>query len=149
MWSGLWPGARTGNSWRSVLRYVAKWNKNPSSEDVWLAVEDFWVEREIIRALAHVNKEASKLTAVTPEKDGLRQRTFAGRTWELKLQLVDKPNGSTVQGTIKNLSNRLQPFNVTNELVFNIWLSDSPLSNRPEMPYNRLPSRLPTPVDNV
>src|SRR5205814_4369632 len=61
-----------------------------------------------------------------PEKDGLRQRTFAGRTWELKLQLVDKPNGSTVQGTIKNLTNRLQPFNVTNELVFNIWLSDDP-----------------------
>lgn len=112
------------NGWQTVLRHVPKWTRNPESEDVWLAAEDFWVEREMIRSLAEVNRDAAKLKAKTDEKDGLRKRTFANRTWELALQLVDKPNGMAIEGTIKNLTNRLQPFNVSNEVVFNIWLDD-------------------------
>lgn len=112
------------NGWQGVLRYTPKWTRNPESEDVWLAAEDFWVQKEMIRALSEVNLEAAKLKPKTEEKDGLRKRTFANRTWELALQMVDKPNGIAIEGTIKNLSNRLQPFNVSNELVFNIWLDD-------------------------
>src|SRR5262245_44049301 len=50
--------------WQMVLRYVPKWTRNPESEEVWLAAEDFWVQREIVRALAEVNKEAAKFTQV-------------------------------------------------------------------------------------
>jgi hypothetical protein len=113
------------SSWYAVLAPVLKWTRNPESEDVWLAAEDFWVKREIMRALVNVNKEAALLAPRTAEK-GLRKQTFFGRTWELGLQLVEKPNGLAIEGTIKNLTPRLQPFNVTNELVFNLWLSDSP-----------------------
>ena len=112
--------------WQAVLRHVAKWTKNPESEDVWLAAEDYWVEREMLRSLNEVNKEAAKLKPRTPEKDGLRKRSFAGRTWELNLEMVDKSNGIAIQGTIRNLTPRLQPFNMTNELLFKIWLSDDP-----------------------
>lgn len=112
-----------GGGWQNVLR-SAKWVRTPTSEDVWLAVEDFWVQREIINALASVNRDAARLMPKTPEKDGLRQRTFAGRTWELSLRLVDKPNGVAVEGAVKNLTTRLQPFNVSNELVFDIWLNE-------------------------
>jgi len=110
--------------WQSVLRHIPKWTRNPESEDVWLAAEDFWIEREIVRALAEVNRDNAKLKAKTEEKDGLRKRTFANRTWELTLQLVDKPNGMALEGTVKNLTARLQPFNISNELVFNVWLDD-------------------------
>ena len=43
--------------WQAVLRPVPAWKRNPESEDVWLATEDYWVERELLRALASVNKE--------------------------------------------------------------------------------------------
>jgi hypothetical protein len=112
--------------WYTVLRHIPKWTRTPESEDVWLAAEDFWVEREIVRSLAQVNIDAAKLTARTPPEAGLRKRTFANRTWELTLQLTDKPNGVAIEGTIKNLTPRLQPFNVNNELVFNVWLNDDP-----------------------
>jgi hypothetical protein len=110
--------------WQSVLRHVSRWTRNPESEDVWLAAEDFWVQREMLRAIAQVNKDAGKFHPATEEKDGLRKRTFRSRMWELTLELVDKPSGMTVVGTVRNLTPRLQPFNVSNELVFNLWLTD-------------------------
>jgi hypothetical protein len=112
--------------WYTVLRHVPRWMRNPESEDVWLAAEDFWVEREIVRALAQVNVDAAKLVPRTAPEAGLRKRTFASRTWELALQLTDKSNGVAIEGTIRNLTPRLQPYNVSNELVFNVWLSDDP-----------------------
>jgi hypothetical protein len=112
--------------WYTVLRHVSKWNRNATPEDVWLASEDFWVEREMIRSLARVNVDAAKLVPRTPPEAGLRKRAFASRTWELTLQMTDKSNGVALEGTIRNLTPRLQPYNVNNELVFNVWLSDDP-----------------------
>ncbi len=110
--------------WYSVLRHIGKWPRNPESEDVWLAAEDFWVEREMVRALNSVNKEAAKMTLEAAKKDDLRKRKFRNRTWELELELVDKSNAVAIQGTVRNLTHRLQPFNVNNELVFKVWLSE-------------------------
>jgi hypothetical protein len=112
--------------WQAVLRHVPRWTRNPESEDVWLATEDFWVERELIRTLASVNKEAAKFAEVNTGKNDPRQKTFGNRTWEVALQLVDKPAGATLEGTIRNKTDRLQPFNTTNELVLNVWLSPDP-----------------------
>jgi hypothetical protein len=112
-------------SWSSVLRHVPSWKRNPESEDVWLAVEDYWIEKEVVTALSNVNKEAAKLKHFPQEKDTLRSRTFYNRVWQLELQLVNKPNGVALQGTIKNLTNRLQPFNATNELLFDVTLSET------------------------
>jgi len=113
--------------WQSVLRYVPKWTRNPESEEVWLAAEDFWVQREIVRALAEVNKEAAKFTQVKPpagQPDDPRHRTFENRIWRVELEIVDEKGATVVKGKLKNKTDRLQPFNVTNELVLKIWLSD-------------------------
>lgn len=112
--------------WQAVLRHVPRFIRVPDSEEVWLAIEDFWVEREVIRALASVNTEAAKFTEVNNGKNDPRQKTFANRTWEVALQLVEKPEGPTLEGTIRNKTDRLQPYNTTNELVLNVWLSDNP-----------------------
>jgi hypothetical protein len=126
--------------WRSVLRNVPTWRKNPESEDVWLAMEDYWVQRELMLALAGVNKAAARFqrpSEIGPNdarfpandqrranwKDEPRERTFIGRTWQLELTLNEKPGGPTIEGFVTNLTPRLQPFNATNELVFNVWLS--------------------------
>src|SRR5262245_30051882 len=113
--------------WQSVLRYVPKWTRNPESEDVWLAAEDFWVQREIVRALAEVNKEAAKFTRVAPAPgatDDPRHRTFENRIWRVELEIVDEKGATAIKGKLKNKTDRLQPFNVTNELVLKLWLSE-------------------------
>ncbi|MSR53310.1 MAG: hypothetical protein EXS09_08465 [Gemmataceae bacterium] len=111
-------------SWNTVLRHVPVWKRTPQSEDVWLAMEDFWVEKEFIRALAEINNDAGRFEPKADEKTGIRERTFSNRIWEVQLKLVDKPGGSVVEGTIKNRTDRLQPYNANNELVLNIWLNE-------------------------
>jgi len=125
--------------WRSVLRNVPTWKRNPTYEDVWLAIEDYWVQRELVAALAGVNKEAAKLQKPaevaandprrnppnSPLKDSATERTFVGRTWRLDLKLELRPTGPVVTGSVTNLTPRLQPFNANNELVFNVWLSNA------------------------
>jgi len=109
--------------WNAVLRHVAAWKRTPESEDVWLAMEDYWVEKEFVRALAEVNKDAARFSPKPDEKTGIRERTFSNRIWEVKLKLVNKPGSSVVEGTIKNLTDRLQPYNASNELILNLWLN--------------------------
>jgi hypothetical protein len=119
--------------WRTALRNVPSWKRNPESEDIWLATEDYWVQRELLMALESVNKDAAQFRRPSdfaendPRhalKNEPRERTFIGRTWQLELKLTDKPEGPMIEGFITNLTSRLQPFNVTNELLFNVWLSD-------------------------
>src|SRR5262249_31076024 len=124
-----------GGDWRAVLRHVANWKRLPTSEEIWLAIEDFWVQREMVRALAKVNEDAAKfysaldLADTDPRKASLknepRNRTFVNRTWQMDLQLVDEKGGTSIKGKIKNLTDRLHPYNATNELVLKVWLSDA------------------------
>jgi hypothetical protein len=126
--------------WRTALRTVPNWKRNPESEDIWLAAEDYWVQRDLIETLVGVNKDAAKFRRPTdfPEKDRKpewkndpKERTFIGRTWQLDLKLVDTSDGPTIQGTITNLTPRLQPFNATGDLRFNVWLADGDADTRP------------------
>jgi hypothetical protein len=111
------------NGWQTVLRHVPKWTRNPESEDVWLAIEDYWLQKELVRALAEINSKAGKFELVQVEKDNPRSRTFRNRIWQVELQLVDRPNGVAIEGTIRNLTDRLQAFNATNELVLEVGIS--------------------------
>src|SRR5436305_3341933 len=45
--------------WRTALRTVPAWKRNPTSEDIWLAIEDSWAQRELVLALDGVNKDAA------------------------------------------------------------------------------------------
>jgi hypothetical protein len=124
-----------GGDWRAVLRHVPNWKRLPTSEEIWLAIEDFWVEREVVRALAKVNEDAAKfesalvMAETDPRKASLknepRNRTFINRTWQVDLQLVDEKGGTLIKGKIKNLTDRLQPYNATNELLLKVWLTDA------------------------
>jgi len=114
--------------WRQVLRYVPKWTRNPESEDVWLAVEDFWVQRELLRALAQVNKDAAQFQKVAPAPgttDDPKHRVFYNRIWQVDLTINDDKGGTTIRGKIKNRTDRLQPFNTNRELLLKIWLSEN------------------------
>ena len=42
----------------------------------------------------------------------------SNRTWQVDLRSHDDKGGTTIRGKIKNLTDRLQPFNANNELLF-------------------------------
>lgn len=123
------------NGWAAVLRHVAVFARTPKSEEAWLALEDFWVQRELVRGLAKVNTEAAqftptaKLAPADPRRpavvaDEPRHRMFTSRTWQVDLRIEDKPGGRVLAGKIKNITPRLQPYNATSQLLLKVWLNN-------------------------
>ncbi len=114
--------------WPAVLRHVAAWRLTPESEEVWLALEDLWVQREIVQTIAKINEKAAKFDPLTPAEDPskTRKRSFQNRTWKVDLEIVDAMGGYQLKGTIKNRTDRLQPYGANGGFVLKVWLSDDP-----------------------
>ena len=113
-----------GDDWTKVLRYVPHpWPRNPSSEDLVLAMEDLWVQRDILLGIHKVNVDAAEFKRIpfkTPDgkdaKDDPFHRLFRSRIWELDLKIVDKGNDRELQGTLKNISSTLQVTGIDNSM---------------------------------
>lgn len=97
------------DGWKAVLPHVENWsakNKAPTVEEVWLAQEDIWVEREILGAL----KEAINSVARFRKVEGpaaaageLFRQQFENSDWRLDLTVVQAKDGKYVlRGKIKN-----------------------------------------------
>jgi hypothetical protein len=50
------PTFFTNRTWYGVLRYVPDWKNPPTNEEIWLALEDVAVQREILRDIHSVNQ---------------------------------------------------------------------------------------------
>ena len=116
------------NGWQAVLRHVAAWRLTPESEEVWLALEDLWVQREIVQTVAKINEKAAKFDQLNPAEDPSksRKRSFQNRTWKADLEIVEAGGVYQLKGTIKNRTDRLQPYGANNGLFLKVWLSDDP-----------------------
>ncbi len=116
------------NGWQAVLRHVAAWRLTPESEEVWLALEDLWVQREIVQTLAKINEKAAKFDPLNAAEDPskTRKRSFQNRTWKVDLELVDAGGAYQLKGSITNRTDRLQPYGANNGLILKVWLSDDP-----------------------
>ena len=114
--------------WRSVLRYVAQWRLVPESEEVWLALEDLWVQKELVSTIARINEDAAKFIPLNPNEDPskIRARSFRNRTWGVDLEIAEEKGGYALKGKIRNMTDRLQAYGANNELVLKVWLSDDP-----------------------
>ena len=113
-------------SWDKVLRYKSDWGPIPSHEDMWLAMEDLWVQRELLLAIHRVNVEAAHLKPVLLAKsanDDPKHRRFENRTWDIDLQIVESKNKRILKGTLKNKSKRLQVLGNGNVMQLKVWLS--------------------------
>jgi hypothetical protein len=86
-----------------------KWDmeKAPTREEIWLAQEDFWVRREMLRAL----QEAQNSVMVCQETwfswlEHGNKRVFRNANWELELHLVKKGGKLTISedSTIRNIN---------------------------------------------
>ena len=128
------PGAAgtppTGDSWEAVLRYVSNWgSRTPESEDIWLAIEDYWVQRDVVRALAGVNAELANMKPLpggASVKDEPLHRTFENRTWRAELWVADEDGKKYLKGKLWNLTDRLQPLGASGGMVLRVWLKDDP-----------------------
>ncbi len=123
------------DGWEKVVRYVASWGRVPSSEDVWLAMEDFWVQRELLVAIDRVNKNAAMFHPVTKRVDGTevpkdpKRRVFHNRFWELELRLIEDKGERYLKASLRNISDRLQVMGVGNKMTLLVWLT--PDAKRP------------------
>ena len=88
--NSLDPMQFAGGGLEAVLK-TPKWTTvKPSSEDIWLALEDLWVEREILGKVGEVNRAAAKFT---PKKD--MPGSFESPIWEVQLKVEQRRSGCT------------------------------------------------------
>lgn len=89
------PTQFLSEDWTRVLRHVADWQKLPSSEDCWLALENLCVQREILRDIHAVNQLLAQFLPVpqplaenaTPEAKAQFEKDKANVDRELRESL--------------------------------------------------------------
>ena len=114
------PTTFAGGNWRSVLRYVSDWtNRDPNPMQVWLALEDLWVQRALLAPVKEVNDAAARFEPQGKDPTALKQ-TFASRVWELDLDVSDR---KIVKMKLRNKTERLQLLGVGNTMRLKLWLN--------------------------
>lgn len=141
------PTAFAYGNWASVLRHVDfpasgpnGWgDRKPTSEQLWLALEDIWVQRALLGTIRTVNDQigtfapAKRYDAAGKElPDAPLERAFASRIWYVTIKVAPRPgdNRYVLTGTLQNMTDRLQLLGTGNTMVLNVWLSKDP-SARP------------------
>lgn len=130
---GGWPNVLQPISWSSA--------RLPTSEEVWLSLEDLCVRREILHILREANDTSARFeldNTAKPEdlaKSSLGpkfSKRFKNRLYQLDLTISEKERGKFVaSGKIKNISGRRQ---VVFQLSLDVWLNEQPLGNAPVQP---------------
>jgi hypothetical protein len=145
--------------WTAVLRHVYTpdptfgygWGAGrPTAPEIWLALEDMWVQRSILSTLKVMNDRQAEFLdrdpttgqpfpapvqaapaegkgpVFPPTAIGPNHRVYRGRTWQLDLYILDRPaDGKKVlAGTLSNLTNRVQMFGQGGKLTFKVWIGD-------------------------
>lgn len=131
----VYPTAFAGGRWQAVLRHVNDWGEQvPSPEQVWLALEDIWVQRAMLTAVKAVNDEIGQFVRVERYENGKAlpdtplERSFQSRVWQVNLKVEQRTGDQkwAITGTLRNLTDRLQLLGNGNTMVLNVWLSADP-----------------------
>ena len=122
--------------WQSVLRHVNTWDERQlTSEQIWLMMEDIWIQRSMLEAVRSVNAQMAEFQRVKYEKDGVviddpankstddpLRRKFHSRIWDLELEVVTKDNKKVLTGRLINHTDRLQLMGLNNTMIVKVWL---------------------------
>ena len=126
MADGVRPTQFAGNSWRGVLRSVSDWgDKTPTQSQVWLALEDMWVQRGLLEPIAAVNASAAVFAAADDGKDPLK-RKFRSRVWDLDLEVAreGKEAGKLIRAKLTNRTDRMQLLGNGKTMDLRVWLTE-------------------------
>lgn len=145
-----------GEPWQAVLRHVSDtgWDssgRKPTPQELWLALEDIWVQRELLEVIARTNAALTKFESeFTFWKYDPLKRTFKSRLWELDLEVMNDPDtpeakqaaaekrpvkfdpskAKFLKATLRNPSDRLQLLGARKVLRLKVWL-DNPTDLQP------------------
>ncbi|HLW63943.1 MAG TPA: hypothetical protein VKS79_01405 [Gemmataceae bacterium] len=121
--------------WKAVLNPVA-WSETnrPTSDEVWLSLEDMCVEREVLNVLHDSNQAVAVFQPVpVPKGEALPPTTlrpaeafakrFQSRRYQLDISLDRKDRDYIFHVKVKNISGRRQ---VVYRLDLNVWVSPNP-----------------------
>jgi hypothetical protein len=127
--------------WQSVLRHVATFpERQLTSEQIWLLMEDYWVQRALLQDLKAVNDRIGSFTPVRYEENGqviddpqnpqgpqnpLRRR-FQSRIWEVTLEVKQQGNQRYLEGQLRNLTDRVQILGINRSMTLKVWLDAGP-----------------------
>ena len=131
------PTTFVNGSWKNALRHVDPWgDARPTDKQLWLALEDFWVQRGMLKPIKAVNDEAARF-ALAPETASAKlKRTFRSRVWDLELEVPETGPyaGKFVLAKLRNKTDRLQLLGVgrTMRLKIKLTPTGSPIDYRIE-----------------
>ena len=120
------PTLFPNNNWRGVLRHVTDWTeKAPTQNQVWLALEDMWVQKGLLDPVVAVNTAAAVFVPQDDGKDPLK-RKFRSRVWDLDLEVPKdgKQAGKIILAKLTNRTDRMQLLGNGKTMNLKVWLSD-------------------------
>jgi hypothetical protein len=109
------------DGWKKRVRFVEnfyehKTNVLPSSEEIWLSQEDYWLQRELLRSIRDANEVVGRFVwveALKPEKGEVLAQRFKNANWQLDLAVSEKSGSKDanyiLRGKLKNVSHRRMP----------------------------------------
>ena len=135
------PTRFANQNWRSVLRHVSDWEKSPRPDStfMWLAIEDFWIQKALLDPVKTINDSVSKFHLQTIDSKNQRvnydaskklpeppplERVFVNRTWELSLSVITENGKRLMKSKLKNRTDRLQSLGLGKTMKLLIWLDD-------------------------
>ncbi|MFO0851929.1 MAG: hypothetical protein U0871_25690 [Gemmataceae bacterium] len=123
------PTTFPGRDWRKVLRHVTAWGDIvPTSNRVWLALEDLWVQKTLLLAVNDINAANRNFVSLDDDKTApALKRKFRNRIWDLELEVptsgrLDR-KGFLVKLT--NRTDRMQVLGANKTMTLKVWLNDS------------------------
>ncbi len=119
---------RIVGGWQSGLRWVSAWGeKKPSSNQIWLLMEDLWIQRAMLEPIRVVNESITQFELV-PGSSGSQppplNRKFQNRIWEIELEVKNGPNnsGKILAGKLRNRTKHLELIGLNNVMMLRVWL---------------------------
>lgn len=137
--ASLLPTKFAGAGWPGVLRHVTDWGTGrPEWSLFWLSLEDFWIQRALLKPIAQVNANAAKFDLVKPPAgtpDTPLKRKFQNRTWEIDIELATEGSNRVLKSKLKNKTDRLQMLGSNKTMRLNVWFDDPKIGNSQPFEY--------------
>jgi hypothetical protein len=138
------------DNWKTVINHVEPWfGKSaaltvPSSEEIWLAQEDLWVQRELLQIIRDTNDglavyEKSKFST-KPLKDEIDRQVFENPRWRIEIGI----SRDQMRYRITNRSSRQQTLGFVFRVSFKpagtkeLWVDGEPLAPNQTSPEKAL-----------
>ncbi len=121
------PTRFAGGSWRTVLRHVGDWgDPRPTPTQIWLALEDLWVQTAVLQPVTAMNAAASAFAPAKADGETDFKKKFRSRVWEVDLEVpkAGPEADKLVRVKLTNRTDRMQLFGLGKVLQLNVWLSD-------------------------